>query len=62
MLVLSRKVGEKLIIGGNIEVTISRIEGNRTTLCVDAPREISVRRGELKEKEVSQDSNLGDQE
>lgn len=48
MLVLSRKVGEKLIIGDNITVVVSRIAGNRVTLAVEAPNDIRIVRGELK--------------
>ena len=47
MLVLSRKEGERLVIGDNITITINRISGNRVTIGVDAPREVRVVRGEL---------------
>ncbi len=52
MLVLSRKVGEKLIIGGNITVVVSRIAGNRVTLAIEAPKEVRIVRGELSPQEV----------
>lgn len=47
MLVLSRKVGEKLVIGGNITVVVSRVAGNRVTLGIEAPSDVRVIRGEL---------------
>ncbi len=47
MLVLSRKAGEKLVIGDNVEITVSKISGNRVTVAIDAPREVAIRRGEL---------------
>jgi carbon storage regulator len=47
MLVLSRKIGEKLIIGDNITVVVSRVAGNRVTLGIEAPHEVRVVRGEL---------------
>jgi carbon storage regulator len=47
MLVLSRKVGETLVIDGNITVKVVRIQGNRITLGIEAPSEVKVLRGEL---------------
>lgn len=47
MLVLSRKIGEKLFIGDNIVVSICRISGNRVTVGIEAPTAIKVIRGEL---------------
>lgn len=51
MLVLSRKPGEKLVFGqgvNQIVVQVVRVNGNRVTLGIDAPREIPVLRGELR--------------
>ena len=53
MLVLSRKEGEKLVIGDNIVLTVNRISGNRVAIGIDAPREVRVVRGELKRHEVA---------
>ncbi|MEM9365259.1 MAG: carbon storage regulator [Planctomycetota bacterium] len=47
MLVLSRKEGEQLVIGDNVVITVNRIAGNRVALGIQAPREISIVRGEL---------------
>lgn len=47
MLVLSRKVGEELVIGENVRVFVSRIEGNRVTLATHAPASVKIRRGEI---------------
>lgn len=47
MLVLSRKEGERLVIGENIVITVNRISGNRITLGIDAPRDVRIVRGEL---------------
>ncbi|MCA9234371.1 MAG: carbon storage regulator [Planctomycetales bacterium] len=49
MLVLSRKVGEKIHIGDGIVVEVRRVAGNRVTLAVEAPRELRILRGELYE-------------
>ena len=47
MLVLSRKVGERIHVGENIILEIRRIAGNRVTLALDAPRNVRILRGEL---------------
>ncbi len=47
MLVLSRKKGERIIIGENIEVTIIDIQGDVIKLGIDAPKEVSIYRQEL---------------
>ena len=52
MLVLSRKVGEKLLIGDDVTVEIVRIKGNRVTIGITAPEEVKVLRGELKQHTV----------
>jgi carbon storage regulator len=47
MLVLSRKVGERIHVGDDIILEIRRITGNRVTLALDAPRNVRILRGEL---------------
>ncbi len=49
MLVLGRKVGEKLTINGNIVVQIVKIQGNRITIGIEAPADVKVLRSELNE-------------
>ena len=49
MLVLSRKVGEKLVIDGSITVQILKIQGNRITLGIEAPADVKILRDELKQ-------------
>lgn len=48
MLVLSRKVGEQIVIGGNIVVVVNRIEGNRVSLGIQAPSDVRIIREELR--------------
>ena len=50
VLVLSRKIGERIVIGDGIEVTVSRISASRVTLGVKAPAECRIMRAELPEK------------
>jgi carbon storage regulator len=49
MLVLSRKIGEKIHVGNDITIEVRRVAGNRVTLAVEAPRQVRILRGELKE-------------
>jgi carbon storage regulator len=50
MLVLTRKLMEKLYIGDTICVTVVRLEGGQVRLGIEAPREIAVVRAELREQ------------
>lgn len=47
MLVLSRKMGERIHIGEDIFVEVRRVAGNRVTLAVCAPKSVRILRGEL---------------
>ena len=51
MLVLSRKQNERLIIGGNIIVTIVRLAGGTVRLGIEAPPEIQIQREEVRTRE-----------
>jgi carbon storage regulator CsrA len=47
MLILSRKVGERIHIGEEITIIINRLAGNRVTLGIEAPDHLRIMRGEL---------------
>lgn len=50
MLVLKRKEGQSIVIGGNIIIKVHKIEGRSVKLAIDAPKEINILRSELIER------------
>jgi carbon storage regulator len=50
MLVLSRKPGEAVVIGGNIEVTVLAVHGDRVKLGLCGPTEVPIRREEVQRR------------
>ena len=47
MLILTRRVGEKVIIGENVTVTMLGVKSNQIRIGIDAPRDITVNREEI---------------
>jgi carbon storage regulator len=52
MLVLSRRVGEEIIINDNIRVTVVAVKGDRVRLGIVAPRDVTVDRSEVHERRM----------
>lgn len=50
MLVLTRKLNESILIGDNVEITVSSIRGNRVRIAISAPPEVPVMRREVAEQ------------
>ena len=50
MLVLTRKVGESLIIGDNIKITICAVNNSQIRVGIQAPKDIQIHREEIYEK------------
>lgn len=49
-LVLSRRIGETIVIDGNIKVTVLQSKGNTVRLAIDAPLDVPVNRLEIHER------------
>lgn len=47
MLILTRRVGETLIIGDDVTITVLGIKGHQVRLGINAPKEVSVHREEI---------------
>jgi len=54
MLILARKVGQRIVIAGDIEITVVEVRGDQVRLGITAPREIAVHRKELLEQIIAE--------
>ena len=60
MLILTRRVGESLIIGDDVVVHILGVKGNQVRIGVDAPKEVPVHREEIYDRiQAEKDQNNG---
>ena len=47
MLILTRRIGETLIIGDDVNITVLGVKGNQVRLGINAPKDVSVHREEI---------------
>ncbi len=57
MLIITRKLGEKLIIGDDIEVVTLGVQGNSVKIGINAPRDVAVHREEIYRKIQAEDDD-----
>ena len=47
MLILTRRIGETLMIGDDVSITVIGVKGNQVRIGIDAPRDVAVHREEI---------------
>ncbi len=50
MLVLTRTLGEEIVIDGNIRIRVCEVKGGRVKIAVEAPADVAIRRSEIMER------------
>lgn len=53
MLILTRRVGEALVIGDDVTLTVLGVKGNQVRIGVNAPKEVTVHRQEILERDAA---------
>ncbi|MGD0677147.1 MAG: carbon storage regulator [Polyangiaceae bacterium] len=62
MLILQRRVGERIVLGGGIEITVTEVTKGGVRLAVHAPRGVTVVRGEVHDAIVAANSRAMESE
>jgi carbon storage regulator len=61
MLILTRRIGETVMIGDDVAITVLRVKGNQVRLGVNAPKTVSVQREEIFQR-IQQEPTSGEEE
>jgi carbon storage regulator len=62
MLILTRRVGETLMVGDDVTVTVLGVKGNQVRIGVNAPKDVSVHREEIYQRIQREKEEGGNQE
>lgn len=62
MLILTRRVGETLMVGDEVTVTVLGVKGNQVRIGVNAPRDVAVHREEIYERIKQEQGQTGNTE
>ena len=57
MLILTRRIGEKIVIGDDVTISILGVKGNQVRVGIEAPREVQVHREEIYQRILKERSN-----
>ena len=60
MLILTRRIGETLVIGDNVQITVLGVRGNQVRIGVDAPKDVGVHRKEIYDRIQGDDQGLNE--
>ena len=62
MLILTRRVGETLMVGDDVTVTVLGVKGNQVRIGVNAPKDVAVHREEIYERIQKEGDEAGQEE
>ena len=62
MLILTRRIGETLMVGDEVTVTVLGIKGNQVRLGIDAPKTVDIYREEIYRRIQTEDFTLSDED